>query len=109
MNTSTTYIAEVDPQFGEMHELVTEGGNNDKRAWFAIEMSMSDVDNSQILSGDTAMYLMSEYIGSTKFRNYDHLVDFIQDAGYLGNDTAAFLKSDFEMSDDVICHCEQCA
>jgi hypothetical protein len=109
MNTSTTYIAEVDPEFAEMHELVTNGGNTDKRAWFALELAMSDVDGSEILSAGTAMYIMGEYIGSTKFRNYDHMVDTIQTAGYLGDDTAAFLKSGFEMSDDVICHCEQCA
>ena len=109
MNTSTTYIAEVDPHVAEMHELVTEGGSTEKRAWFALESAMSDVDGSEILSAETAMYIMGEFVGSTKFRTYDNMVDTIQTAGYIADDTAAFLKSGFEMSTDVICHCEQCA
>jgi hypothetical protein len=107
MNTQT-YIAEVDPYFAEMHDIVTEGGNTDKRAWFALELAMSDLDSNG-LPADTAMYIMNEYVGSTKFRNYAHLVEMLAEWDFLNEGDVTFLNSDFIMSDDVICHCDACA
>jgi hypothetical protein len=107
MNT-TTYTAEVDPYFASMHDIVTEGGNTDKKAWFALELAMSDFD-SNALPADTAMYIMNEYIGSTKFKGYTDLVNKLADWNFLNDGDVTFLKSDFIMSDDVICHCDACA
>ncbi len=107
MNT-TTYIAEVDPYFASMHDIVTEGGNVEKRAWFALELAMSDFD-SEPLSAETAMYIMNEFVGSTKFRTYNDLIDTLAANGNLDQGDVTFLKSDFIMSDDVICHCDACA
>ena len=105
---ATTYTAEVDPQFGEMHNIVTDGGNVEKRAWFALELAMSDFDSAP-LDAETAMYIMNEFVGSTKFRTYNDLVDTLDAAGNLDKGDVAFLKSDFIMSDEVICHCDACA
>jgi hypothetical protein len=103
MNT-TTYIAEVDPYFSELHELVCEGGNTDKKAWFALELAMSDFE-SDALPADTAIYIMGEWIGSTKFKGYTDLVNKLAEWNFLDDGDVRFLKSDFIMSDDVICHC----
>ncbi len=107
MNT-TTYTAEVDPQFGEMHNIVTEGGKVEKRAWFAFELAMSDFD-STALPAASAMYYMNEFVGSTKWPTYESLIDTLELANFISADDAVFLKSDFIMSDTVICHCDACA
>jgi len=109
MNTSTIkYTAEVDPQFGEMHNIVTNGGATEKRAWFAFELAMSDFD-TMALPAASAMYYMNEFVGSARWGTYDSLVDTLEEAKFISSEDAVFLKSGFEMSDDVICHCEQCA
>lgn len=108
MNTSTTYIAEVDPHVAEMHSLVTEGGPTEKRAWFAFELAMNEVD-TMALPAESAMYYMNEFVGSARWGTYDALVDTLELAKFISAEDAVFLKSGFELSDDVICHCEQCA
>jgi hypothetical protein len=109
MDTTTTYICEIDNnEFAdELHNLVTLGTTEERRAWFALEMAHSEVE-SPGLSLDTAVYAMNEYIGSSKFRTYNGLVDFLKSMGYLADSEVSFLKSGFTMSDDVICHCETC-
>jgi hypothetical protein len=109
MNTTTnTYIAEIDGEFAnELHQLVTLGTNEERRAWFALELAQSDFD-SLALPMESAVYIMNSYVGSTNIRNYDHLVDLLNLGGFLDAGDVTFLKSDFTMSDDVICHCETC-
>lgn len=91
-----------------MHNLVTEGGNIEKRAWFALELAMSDL-NSNGLPSETAMYIMNEFVGSTKFKGYADLVSKLAEWNFLDEGDVSFLNSRFIMSDDVICHCDACA
>jgi hypothetical protein len=55
------------------------------------------------------MYIMIEYIGSTKFKGYTGLVSKLAEWNFLNDGDVTFLNSDFIMSDDVICHCDACA
>ena len=110
MNTTTTYIAEVDGQFAnELHDLVTTAGADEKRAWFALGLAQNDIDDDAIaLAPDSAAYIMNEYVGSTKIRNYDQLVDMLATRGNINANTTAFLKSDFILVDEVLCTCDAC-
>jgi hypothetical protein len=100
MNTNT-YIAEVDGEFAnELHDLVTEGGADEKRAMFALNVSN--------LTADSAAYIMNEYVGSTAIRNYDQLVDMLATNGNINADDVTFLKSDFDLVDEVLCTCDAC-
>ena len=106
MNTTyitkdTTYIAEIDGPFAnELHDLVTEGGADEKRAMFALNISN--------LTADSAAYVMNEYVGSTAIRNYNQLVDMLATNGNIDADYVTFLKSDFTLVDEVFCHCDAC-
>jgi hypothetical protein len=114
MNTTyitkdTTYIAEVDGQFAnELHDLVTAGGADEKRAMFALNLASNSIDDTVALASDEAAYIMNEYVGSLAIRNYDHLVDMLATRGNLNATDVAFLKSDFTLVDDVLCTCDAC-
>jgi hypothetical protein len=110
MTTIITYIAEVDGQFAnELHNLVTEGGADEKRAMFALNLATNNIDETTVgLTADESAYIMNEYVGSTAIRNYDHLVDMLATRGNITDDTATFLKSDFILVDEVLCTCDVC-
>jgi hypothetical protein len=110
MTTITTYIAEVDGQFAnELHQLVTEGGADEKRAMFALNLATNNIDETTVaLAADSAAYIMNEYVGSTKIRDYNHLVDLLATRGNINADEATFLKSDFILDDEVLCTCDAC-
>jgi hypothetical protein len=110
MNTNTTYIAEVDGQFAnELHQLVTEGGADEKRAMFALNLATNNIDETTVaLSQESAAYIMHVYVGSTFVRSYDHLIDHLATRGNITDDEATFLKSDFILEDEVLCTCDAC-
>jgi hypothetical protein len=109
MTTITTYIAEVDGQFAnELHQLVTEGGADEKRAMFALNLASNSIDDTIALPDNFAAYMMNQYIGSTAIRGYDHFVHLLNVGGFISNETATFLKSDFILVDEVLCTCDVC-
>jgi hypothetical protein len=108
MNT-TTYIAEVDGQFAnELHQLVTEGGADEKRAMFALNLASNSIDDTVALPDNFAAYMMNVYVGSTAITGYDHLVHLLNIGGFISDETATFLKSDFILADEVLCTCDAC-
>jgi len=114
MNTTyiteqTTYIAEVDGEFAnELHQIVTEGGADEKRAMFALNLASNSIDDTIALPDNFAAYMMNQYVGSTAIRGYDDLVHLLNVGGFISDETATFLKSDFILADDVLCTCDAC-
>jgi hypothetical protein len=116
MNTSyitkdTTYIAEVDGPFAnELHQLVTEGGADEKRAMFALNLATNNISARTVnpMTQEQAAYIMNVYVGSTTIRGYFALIQLLENSAYIDRTDAMFLRSDFTLVDDVLCTCDAC-
>jgi hypothetical protein len=107
----TTYIAEVDgPYANDLHDLVTTGGADEKRAMFALNLATNNISARTVnpMTQEQAAYIMNAYVGSTAIRGYSALVHLLENSNYISVTDAMFLRSDFTLVDEVLCTCDAC-
>ena len=107
----TTYIAEVDGPFAnELHDLVTTGGADEKRAMFALNLATNNTSARTVnrMTQEQAANIMNAYVSSTVWRDYFALVQSLENSSYISVTDAMFLRSNFTLVDEVLCTCDAC-